>query len=123
MLINVGMAKARLANNNSRDSISVPSSVTVTVLDGMGAPIAPFTAANCVPITKDSVRQPVSWKGAADLVALAGKQVKLRFELSGRAQLYSFWVSKSTCGESNGYVAAGGKGFTGMTDTAGSCAP
>ena len=74
------------------------------------------------PITKDSVRQPVSWAGGADLSTVAGKPVHLQFTLTGKGtQLFSFWVAKSKCGESNGYVAAGGKGSTGMSDTNGSC--
>ena len=48
-------------------------------------------------------------------------QVKLVITISGAAQLYAFWVSQSPCGESNGYIAAGGKGFSSMTDTNGSC--
>ena len=48
-------------------------SVSVAVLDGSGAPIAPFTHQNCAPVTKDSVRQGVTWSGAADLSSVAGK--------------------------------------------------
>jgi len=44
--------------------------------------------------------------------------VRLRFHLrSGR--LYAFWVSPDASGASGGYVAAGGPGFTGPTDTVG----
>ena len=96
-------------------------SVTVAVLDSSGAPIAPYTHGNCAPLTSDSVRQAVTWKGAADLSSVAGKTVRLAFGLKGGARLFSFWVSPSPCGESNGFVAAGGKGFHGMTDTNGSC--
>ncbi len=47
-----------------------------------------------------------------------GKPVRFRFHLtSGR--LYAFWVSPETSGASQGYVAAGGPGFTGATDTTG----
>ena len=63
----------------------------------------------------------LTWKGAADLSSIAGKPVRLQFKLVGAVQLYSFWVSNSTCGESQGYVAAGGKGFDGMKDTKGQC--
>jgi len=31
-------------------------------------------------------------------------------------QLYAFWVSGKPTGESNGYVGAGGPGFTGPRD-------
>ena len=60
-------------------------------------------------------------RGKAHLSSVAGKPVGLEFKLQGKAQLYSFWVSNSTCGESQGYVAAGGKGFDGMRDTKGQC--
>ncbi|MBM4038117.1 MAG: hypothetical protein FJ290_06340 [Planctomycetes bacterium] len=113
------------------------------VLGEDGAPIAPFTRDNCsvgpvggasaprVPSSssrgaeppptteaRDSTCQPVRWKGADDLSALAGKPVRLRFHLKD-ARLYAFWVSPDASGASHGYVAAGGPGFTGPTDTVG----
>jgi hypothetical protein len=36
--------------------------------------------------------------------------------------LYSFWVSPERSGASQGYVAAGGPGFTGARDTVGAAA-
>ncbi|HIE52093.1 MAG TPA: glycosyl hydrolase family 32 [Armatimonadetes bacterium] len=91
------------------------------VLDEGGRVIAPFSRDNCVPIRVDRTLQPVRWKGADDLSALAGKPVKFRFYLrSGR--LYAFWVSPESSGASHGYLAAGGPGFTGPTDTVGSAA-
>ena len=63
----------------------------------------------------------MTWKGAADLSALAGKPVRFRFHLrSGR--LFAFWVSPDESGASHGYVAAGGPGYTGPTDTVGAAA-
>ena len=41
-----------------------------------------------------------------------------RFTLR-RGRLYAFWVSPERSGASHGYVAAGGPGFTGPTDTVG----
>ncbi len=38
-------------------------------------------------------------------------------------ELYAFWVSPEETGASHGYVAAGGPGLTGPTDTVGSGAP
>jgi hypothetical protein len=120
MFVNVGMKGGQRSSPTDRDAAA--STMTVAIIDPAGVPIPPFTADNCEPISADSVRQRVRWKGASDLSAVTQKPVKLRFELSGpRVQLFSFWVSQSECGQSNGYVAAGGKGFTGMTDTNGSC--
>ncbi|MFN7919857.1 MAG: hypothetical protein U0Q16_07150 [Bryobacteraceae bacterium] len=54
----------------------------------------------------------------ADLSSLINRPVKFRFYLTN-GKLYSFWVSANTSGASNGYVAAGGPGFTTAVDTAG----
>jgi len=71
-----------------------------------------------VPVKGDSTRQRVAWKGADDLSRLAGRPVRFRFHLTD-GELYAFWVSPDPAGASNGYVAAGGPGFTGPTDSAG----
>jgi hypothetical protein len=88
------------------------------VLDEAGRALAPFTAAACEPVRADKTLSPVSWKAAANLNSLTGRPVRFRFYLTG-GELYSFWVSPQTNGASNGYVAAGGPGFTGPTDTVG----
>jgi len=92
--------------------------LVVEVLDESGQVIEPFTKSNCVPLSTDKTLAEVKWKGAEDLSALAGKPVKFRFHLRLGA-LYSFWVSPDASGASHGYVAAGGPGFSGSTDTAG----
>jgi hypothetical protein len=60
----------------------------------------------------------MKWKSRNDLGSLVGKPVKFRFYLKN-GRLYSFWVSGETSGASHGYVAAGGPGLTGPTDTVG----
>ena len=52
---------------------------------------------------------------------LNGTPVKFRFHLRN-GRLYAFWVSPSPSGASHGYVAAGGPGFAGPTDTVGTAA-
>jgi len=90
----------------------------VEVLGADGQPIAPFTRDNCVALSADKTLQPVKWEGAEDLSALAGTSVRFRFHLHN-GRLYAFWVSPDASGASRGYVAAGGPGFTGATDTQG----
>lgn len=87
------------------------------VLAETGQPIAPFTAANCVPVTGDDTSLAVVWKDG-DLASLRGRTVRFRFTLR-RGSLYAFWVSRDASGRSDGYVAGGGPGFTGPTDTVG----
>jgi len=90
----------------------------VEVLNEAGEAAEPFARRRCVPVRSDGTLLPVTWKGAEDLSALAGQPVRLRFHLR-RGSLYSFWVSPDRSGASHGYVAAGGPGFTGMTDDVG----
>jgi hypothetical protein len=88
------------------------------VVDAAGKVIAPYSLENCIPVKTDSTRTQVKWKGEADLAALVGRPVRFRFQLTA-GKLYSFWVSPDLGGASYGYVAAGGPGFTGPTDTVG----
>ncbi|MDR0901159.1 MAG: hypothetical protein LBM92_00115 [Opitutaceae bacterium] len=100
------------------------------ICDESGAPIAPYTLANSIPFTGDSTLAPLTWKTGgkittaahhSDLSALAGKTIRIRFNLTN-GKLYSFWVSRDATGRSDGYVAGGGPGFTGATDTVGKAA-
>ncbi len=90
----------------------------VEVLDLDGNVIAPFSKTNSIPVSADKTLVEIQWAGAADLSALSGSPVRFRFHLND-GELYSFWVSDSPTGASNGYVAAGGPGLTGPTDTVG----
>jgi hypothetical protein len=86
------------------------------LLDESGAPLAPFTVANCKPVSADSTLARIEWKGAADLARFAGRAVRFRFHLR-RGALYAFWVSPDASGASHGYVAAGGPKLNGIIDT------
>ncbi|MBN1421365.1 MAG: alpha-galactosidase [Planctomycetes bacterium] len=90
----------------------------VEVLDAGGGVIAPFARDACAPVRADATLAEVRWEGAADLSAVAGRPVRLRFLLRD-ARLFAFWVAPDASGASRGYVAAGGPGFTGPTDTVG----
>lgn len=90
----------------------------VEVLGEDGEPLGPYTQDRCVPVRADSTLQRITWEGAEDLAPVAEQPVRLRFHLRN-GRLYSFWVSPELTGASHGYVAAGGPGFTGPTDTVG----
>ena len=87
------------------------------VLDEAGVPIEPFTLENCRPIRADSTLEAVRWT-AGSLASLGGRTARIRFTLCD-GSLYAFWVSRDASGRSDGYVAGGGPGFTGPTDTVG----
>jgi hypothetical protein len=93
-------------------------SLQAEIIDESGNVIAPFSKDNCTPVSVDSTRKQVTWSGASDMTAVANRNVKIKFYLTN-GRLYSFWVSPSTSGASNGYVLAGGPGFTSNKDTVG----
>jgi hypothetical protein len=86
----------------------------VEVLDRKGVVIEPFTGDACAPITADGTKIAVNWTGAA-LGDLAGRAVRFRFTLT-KGRLFAFWVGAKPTGESGGYPAAGGPGFSGPID-------
>ncbi|MGI8992254.1 MAG: hypothetical protein ACR2I2_22080 [Bryobacteraceae bacterium] len=88
------------------------------VLDESGKVVQPFSRDDCVPAKSDRTAQAVTWSGGEDLSRVAGRPSALRFFVT-KGEIYSFWVIPDTSGASYGYVAAGGPGFTGPTDTAG----
>jgi hypothetical protein len=88
------------------------------IRDENGQVIPPFSRANSIAVRADKTLQAIRWEGATDLSAATGKPVKIRFLLKN-GKLYSFWVSPDESGASHGYVAAGGPGFVGPTDTVG----
>ena len=88
------------------------------VLDREGRVLPAYAAARAVPVRGDTTRGRVTWTGVTSLAAVAGQTVRFRFHLT-RGRIYAFWVSPSPTGASHGYVAAGGPGFTGFTDTVG----
>lgn len=90
------------------------------ILDEAGKPIEPFTLANCQSVETDSTLTPVTWTGG-NLAVLKDRPVRFRFTLRN-GSLYSFWISRDASGRSDGYVAGGGPGFTGPTDTVGRAA-
>lgn len=86
--------------------------LAVEVLDKDGHVLPGFSRKDCVAMAgKDSTRQRITWKGNASLDTLAGQAVRLKFYLSS-GDLFAFWISPWTTGESRGYTAGGGPGLS-----------
>jgi hypothetical protein len=60
---------------------SAAGSVRVEIQDRRGKPIPGFELEDCEEIYGDEIERAVVWKGGADVGALAGKPVRLRFHL------------------------------------------
>ena len=96
---------------------AVQGELRIEVLDQDGNTLPGLSFADCLPLSGDLPRARVAWKNRQDLSALAGRPVRFRFRLTS-GSLWSFWVTTDPAGASAGYVAAGGPGFSGPTDTA-----
>lgn len=96
----------------------IAGDVRLEVLDATGRVIAPYSYEQSVPVTGDGTRLPVRWRGRESLAELRGEVVRFRFTVSD-AHLYAFWVSPSPAGQSRGYLAAGGPGYSRPDDAAG----
>jgi len=77
------------SGNSLELNLAAKGRVRVALLNEAGQSFAGFGLEECTPLTTDSMRQRVSWKNGSDVGALAGKVVRLKFELS-KAKLYAF---------------------------------
>ena len=73
-----------------------------------------FDIDDCIGYSGNSTCTEIRWKDA-DLASLAGQPVRFLF-IMDRGEIYSFWVSQSSKGESRGFVAAGGPGYNNYKD-------
>lgn len=71
-------AGSRLTLNMSS---SAAGGIFVEIQDAAGVPIPGFTMADCVEMNTDDLARTVAWKSGADISALAGKPVRLRFQM------------------------------------------
>ncbi len=70
-------------------STSAAGSLRVEIQDVNGTPLPGFALSDCPPIFGDTIERPVMWAQGQDVGALAGRAVRLRFELKD-ADLYAF---------------------------------
>ena len=70
-------------------STSAAGSVRVEVQDAAGAPVDGYTLDQCPEIFGDTIERTVHWESGSDVGGLAGRPVRLRFELKD-ADLFSF---------------------------------
>lgn len=68
---------------------SAAGSLHVELTDVDGKPLPGFSLADCDETFGDSLDRSVTWKGKSDVASLAGKPVRLRFQLND-AEVYSF---------------------------------
>lgn len=74
-------------------STSAAGSLRCEIQDTDGNPVPGFTLSDCDQLYGDSLDQPLSWNGIRELTPLAGRTIRLRFELAD-ADLYALRFGK-----------------------------
>lgn len=88
--------------------------LTVAVLDEKGNALPGLSHHDCIGYHGNSTCTQIHWK-SRDLSELGDQKVRLQFKFS-RGDLYAFWITDSSQGKSDGFIAAGGPGLKGATD-------
>ena len=77
------------------------------ILDDKGNVIPGLAKSDCKVVTGDNCKAKVEWTSGKTLASLKGQKIKVRFYLTD-GDLYAFWISPESTGESQGYTAGGG---------------
>ena len=67
----------------------VGEQMRVALLDGKGHALPGFGFRDCDALTGDHIAGRVTWRGRSDLRELAGKRIRMRFDMR-KAKLYAF---------------------------------
>lgn len=89
---------------------NIIGSLQVELLDEKGNVLSGFSQNDCKIITGDVIKQKVEWKNNATLAILKDKNIKIKFYLTN-GEIFSFWISPQSTGESHGYTGGGGPGL------------
>ncbi len=81
--------------------------IVAEIMDNKGQIIDGYSKDQCLPVKVNGTKLAIEWKNTKALENLSNKPVQIRFYLKNTA-LYSFWISKYSTGESDGYTAGGG---------------
>lgn len=86
---------------------SVHGEIRIAVLDDRGNEVDGFTQTDSIPMIGNSTKHHMKWKNHDSLKGFIGRKVRFLF-IVAKGEIFSFWVSKTTCGKSGGYTAGGG---------------
>lgn len=83
------------------------NSFRAEILDENGNTVEGFSMDECIAVGGDDTCKMITWKNGEDLSFLNDMNFRIRFSMEQDGKLYSFWLSDSVNGESDGAVAAG----------------
>lgn len=100
----------RFTGENFFVNAKVNGELRVEILDANGNVVSGFSKADCKVVKGDNCKAKVEWTSGKTLSSLKGQKIKVKFYLTD-GDLYAFWISPESTGESQGYTAGGGPGL------------
>ena len=100
----------RFTGENFFVNAKVDGELRVEILDANGNVVSGFSKADCKVVKGDNCKAKVEWTSGKTLSSLKGQKIKVKFYLTD-GDLYAFWISPESTGESQGYTAGGGPGL------------
>ncbi len=64
---------------------AIPSVINVALLDADGKPLSGYTSEDCDSLDVSGVGVPVTWKGNSDISSLAGKKIRVQYQMRAKS--------------------------------------
>lgn len=90
---------------------NVKGNLHVEILDADGKTLSGYTKNECIEFTGDNTKKNIRWINYDNLSRLKGKNIRIKFYMES-GDIYSFWISKTIDGKSQGYTGGGGYGYS-----------
>lgn len=103
-------AKLKFAGSYFYVNANISGELKVELLNTDGTVISGYSKNECKPIKGDTVKQQVEWNSNKTLTSLAGQNIRVKFYVTD-GEIFSFWISPDSTGESQGYTGGGGPGL------------
>lgn len=103
-------AKLKFTGSYFYVNANISGELRVELLNADGTVISGYSKNECKPVKGDTVKQQVEWNSNKTLTSLAGQNIRVKFYVTD-GEIFSFWISPDSTGESQGYTGGGGPGL------------
>lgn len=103
-------AKLKFTGSYFYVNANISGELKVELLNTDGVVIPGYSKNDCKVIKGDQVKQKVEWNSNETLASLEGQNIQVKFYITN-GEIFSFWISPDSTGESQGYTAGGGPGL------------
>lgn len=103
-------AKLKFTGSYFYVNANINGELKVELLKADGTVIPGYSKNDCKVIKGDQIKQKVVWNSNETLASLKDQNIQVKFYVTD-GEIFSFWISPNSTGESQGYTAGGGPGL------------